>query len=237
MFNKSASVYDFMYAAVDYEGEAEKLRHRILDMNPQAQTLLDLGCGTGRHLASFARHFAAQGLDMDRGLLAVAEARCPGVRFHCMDMADFALQDRFDVVTCLFSAIGYVQTVDQMRRAVATMARHLNPGGLLIVEPWFEPERFWTDTITVNHADAPDMKICWMYTSKREGNVSVLDIHYLVGTPQHVEHVVEEHRVGLFTREESTQAMQDAGLTVTYDPQGPFNRGLYVGQAPPDGAA
>ncbi len=237
MFTKSAAFYDAIYHFLDYPGAVRQIHGLVQQRTPGASTLLDVACGTGQHLQYFREDYAVEGLDLDGELLGVAAERCPGVPLHQASMVDFELGRRFDVVTCLFSAIGYVQTVDQMRRAVATMARHLNPGGLLIVEPWFEPERFWTDTITVNHADAPDMRICWMYTSKREGNVSVLDIHYLVGTPEHVEHVVEEHRVGLFTREESTQAMQDAGLTVTYDPQGPFNRGLYVGQAPPDGAA
>ncbi len=55
-------------------------------------------------------------------------------------MTEFDLATTYDAVTCLFSAIGYVRTVDRMNRAVACMARHVKPGGVLIVEPWITPE-------------------------------------------------------------------------------------------------
>ena len=56
------------------------------------------------------------------------------------NMLDFDLGRQFDVVTCLFSSIGYVKTVPNMKRAVANMSRHLKPGGVLVLEPWFTPE-------------------------------------------------------------------------------------------------
>ncbi len=231
MFTTSASFYDALYHFVDDPSAAAQIDALVQERRPGARTLLDVGCGTGRHLEQFRGSYDVEGLDLDGNLLAVARERCPGVPLHEASMVDFHLDRRFDVVTCLFSAIGYVQTVADMRRAIATMAAHLEPGGLLVVEPWFEPDTFWTDTVTANHVDRPDLKICWMYTSKRDGDVSVLDIHYLVGTPDRVEHLVEEHRIGLFTREEMTTAMTDVGLTVEYDPEGPFHRGLYVGRA------
>jgi SAM-dependent methyltransferase len=232
MFTKSAPFYDALYHFVDYEGASKHLREVIDAHVPDAATLLDVGCGTGQHLQYLQSSFTVEGLDIDGQLLTAARQRCPGVPFHEASMIDFQLPRRFDVITCLFSAIGYVQTLENMRRSVATMARHLAPGGLLLVEPWFEPDRFWTDTITANHYEGPHLKICWMYTSKREGNVSVLDIHYLVGSTGRVEHVFEQHRIGLFTREEYVSAFRDAGLEVEYDAKGPLNRGLYAGVMP-----
>ena len=41
---------------------------------------------------------------------------------------------------CLFSSIGYLATVERLRTAVATMAGHLERGGVLVVEPWILPE-------------------------------------------------------------------------------------------------
>jgi SAM-dependent methyltransferase len=232
MFTKSASFYDALYHFVDYPEAVRQIHELVQQRAPEASSLLDVACGTGRHLQYFRGLYDVEGLDLDGQLLEEARRRCPGVLLHEASMVDFRLPRRFDVVTCLFSSIGYVQTVENLRLAIATMARHLNPGGLLIVEPWFEPDRYWTDTITANHVERPDLKICWMYTSKREGDVSVLDIHYLVGTPERVDHIVEEHRVGLFTREQCTAAMEDVGLTVEHDPEGPFGRGIYIGQAP-----
>ncbi|WP_101948167.1 bifunctional 2-polyprenyl-6-hydroxyphenol methylase/3-demethylubiquinol 3-O-methyltransferase UbiG [Mycobacterium sp. 3519A] len=231
MFIKSAPFYDALYGFVDYSAAVERLREVIQANAPHAATLLDVGCGTGRHLRHFQKFYDVEGLDLNGLLLETARERCPDVRFHEASMLDFSLPRRFDVVTCLFSAVGYVQTVENMRRAIANMARHVERGGLLIVEPWFEPDRYWTGTITANHVDRPDMKICWMYTSKRDGQLSVLDIHYLVGTPDRVEHFEEQHRIGLFTREEHMSAMTEAGLDVIFDPEGPFKRGLYVGRA------
>ena len=173
-----------------------------------------------------------EGLDISSDLLAVAQKRLPGVPLHRADMVDFALGRRFDMIICMFSAISYVETQERMRAAVANMAAHLRPGGLLIVEPWFSPEKYWINTITANHFDSPELKISWMYTSRREKQVAILDIHYLVGTSECIEYFSEQHRMGLFTNDEYVKAFRSAGLEVTYDPEGPRKRGLFVARLP-----
>ena len=55
-------------------------------------------------------------------------------------MRTFRHADRFDVVTSLFSAIGYMTTIDDLHLAVRNMAAHLTEGGVLIVEGWVEPD-------------------------------------------------------------------------------------------------
>ena len=86
-------------------------------------------------------YFQVEGLDLDEQLLAMARQRNPDVRLHHADRANFALGRTFDVVTCLFSTIGYVKTLANLSRAIQCMAQHLLPGGFLLIEPWFTSDR------------------------------------------------------------------------------------------------
>lgn len=128
MFTDTAEFYDLFYEEKDYAGEVRRLREIVEARAPGARTLLDVACGTGMHLAELRAQYRVEGVDLDEGLLAVAAKRLPDVPMHAGDMRAFDLGRRFDVVTCLFSSIGYVRTTDGLRSAVAAMARHVAPG-------------------------------------------------------------------------------------------------------------
>jgi ubiquinone/menaquinone biosynthesis C-methylase UbiE len=229
MFTKSARYYDALYHFKDYAAASGELRDWLLKYNPDARSLLDVACGTGKHIEQLRKYYDVEGLDLNPELLEIARKRCPGITFHQANMIDFDLGKTFDVVTCLFSSIGYVKTLENLQRAVASMSRHLRRGGVLVLEPWFSPEKYWTGTITANFVNEPDLKIAWMYTSEVKGRVGILDINYLVGTPQGVEHFKELHEIGLFTEDEYRDSLLNAGLEVDYDPKGLFGRGMYIG--------
>src|SRR5690242_14141664 len=118
MFPRSARLYDLIYSFKDYAHEAHYV-HMLIRQYKLApgMALLDVGCGTGKHLA-FLRHYkyTGAGLDLDAGLLAVARRRYPAIPFYEGDMVDFDLGQSFDVITCLFSAMGYVRTVERLRQ-------------------------------------------------------------------------------------------------------------------------
>ncbi len=233
MFKKSARFYDAIYAFKDYEAEARQV-HDLIQMHKlsEGKALLDVGCGTGAHIGFLRAHYEVEGLDLDAEILGVARERYPGLPFHHADMADFDLGRQFDVITCLFSAIGYVKTLPRLKQALQTLARHVYPGGLVIIEPWLSPGIFSEGGLFASFIDEPDLKIARMNINKVEDGVSILDFQYLVGTPEGIEHFTERHELGLFTHEEYVRAFEDAGLSVMYDPHGLTGRGLYVGIHP-----
>ena len=231
MFSHSAHLYDALYATFkDYAGESERLRELIAERVPDARTLLDVACGTGVHLALLREHFDVEGLDLDPELLAVARERLPGVPLHEADMTDFDLGRRYDVVTCLFSSIGYARDENHLRAAIAAMTRHLEPHGLLLVEPWLAPDAWREGHVAMLVLDEPELKVVRMNRAERDGDVSVVDFHYLVGTPEQVEHFTERHELGLFTDAQYRAAFEEAGLEVEHDAQGLMGRGLYLGR-------
>ena len=120
---------------------------------PTAHTLLDVACGTGMHLQYLKEAFSAEGLDLVPGFVSIARKRNPEVEVHVGDMRRFHLSEKFDAITCLFSAIGYMQTKGNLDRAVANMASHLAKSGILIVEPWFVPAEWHAPTAHATFVD------------------------------------------------------------------------------------
>lgn len=234
MFIKSAPYYDKIYSWKDYRKETQLLI-AIIRKNPRSPSnrLLDVACGTGHHLLYLREHFAVEGIDISSELLEIARTQNSEVPFHLADMIDFDLNRRFDVVTCLFSSIGYVKTLENLSRAINAMARHVMPGGLLIIEPWFTPGNWHPGKVHATFIDEPDLKIARISTSFVDGRLSYFDLHYLIGTPQGTEHFVERHEMGLFETEEIHRILSDAGFVVTYDPEGLTGRGLFIGQRAP----
>jgi SAM-dependent methyltransferase len=234
VFERSARFYDAIYGAMgkDYEGESARLSALIASRVPGAFTLLDVACGTGRHVEYLSASFECVGVDLDDNMLAVARSRCPDTTFVTADMTELDLGRTFDVVTCLFSSIGYVVTLDRLRRAAERMAAHLRPGGLLVIEPWVLREDWFPGRVQVLHAEDGGTHVVRMMLSTSVDDVSVLHAHYLVGSSSGIEHLTEEHRLGLFSRAQYLDAVEEAGLRAEWVDEGISGRGLLVGSAP-----
>lgn len=234
MFTSSAAYYDLLYQAVgkDYAAESQKI-HTLIQTHKKnaANTLLDVACGTGAHLATLKSYYEVEGLDLDgEGLLQVARERFPTIPFHQGDIVDFHLGKQFAAVLCLFSSIGYAASVPRLNQTLQTLAAHLLSGGVLIVEPWIFPDQ-WQPGGKVHIHTGTDEKatVVRMAKSHTEGRTAVLNFHYLIGTAAGIRHAQEVHHLMLFTDEEYRQAFGQAGINVHFDPEGINGRGLYFG--------
>ena len=237
MYSKSAKYYDDIYASMgkDYPAEANKARKFIQKYKlSEGNSLLDVGCGTGVHANLLSKHYQVEGLDIDSKMLAVARKNYPKIKFQQGDMVDLKLKSKFDIIVCLFSAIGYVKTKLRLQKTIKNMSQHLLPGGILLVEPWFTPSQWHPGRVYTNQANKPDSKIVRMSFSSQKGNISIIEFQYLIGTPKGIERDVEILELGLFTRKEYLDAFRSANLKVIHDSDGVDGRGLYIGLKPLD---
>jgi SAM-dependent methyltransferase len=194
-----------------------------------------VGCGSGRHDAflSHEHGFEVDGLDIQSAFLEIARERCPKGEFYRGDMASFNLGKRYDAVLCLFSSIGYVRTLDRLNLTTRSIFRHVAPGGVAIIEPWFTPETFSGGSVHLHTVDRKDLKIARVSRSEVRDRLSSLEFQYLIADSSGIQHLTEIHELGLFTVEEMTDALNSAGFAdVEFDEGGPTGRGLYVARAP-----
>lgn len=229
MFSNSVELYDLIYSSFkDYDAEARFLADLIARHRPGAKRILDVGCGTGEHarILSTRHGFEVDGLDIEDGFLELARKKNPGANFFHGDMAWFQLTRRYDVVLSLFSSIGYARTLERVTSTLRCLRRHLEPGGLILVEPWFTPEEWQPGRVDVAGADGT--RVARMSHSAAQDRLSILRFEYLVGTRWGIEHRSEIHELGLFTDEEMRACFAEARLDVEHDPVGPMGRGLWL---------
>jgi SAM-dependent methyltransferase len=233
MFTASAEFYDLIYSTFkDYPAEAAQIAALLRRLNPRCRTVLDVACGTGEHARLLGEHgFVVDGVDLDPAFVRIAGRKNPTGRFAEADMGDFHLSRRYDAVLCLFSSIGYLQTLDRVRRALTCFREHLTPAGIIVVEPWFGPGALDPTRVVRNTGEANGIRVSRVSRIEVAESLSRLIFDYEITDATGTRRANEVHTLGLFEPSEMRRAFQDAGFNVDYDPKGLTDRGLYVGSA------
>ena len=117
-FEDYARYYNLLYQDKDYAGETAFILGLLRGHGNGPKTLLDLGCGTGRHALEMARQgVTVTGVDMSETMLAVGrEANTfnsddfPAPVLRRGDARTVRLGVKFDAVTSLFHVMSYQNT-------------------------------------------------------------------------------------------------------------------------------
>lgn len=104
--------------------------------------VLEVGCGTGRVLLALARAgCSVTGIDASPHMLSIVREKLdaePAARARLVagDMRDFDLRDEppFDLAIVAVKTFAYLLEREDQQRCIATIARHLRPGGLFAID-------------------------------------------------------------------------------------------------------
>ena len=142
-----ASFYD-----IENGDEAESNRGDFAfcrSLAAQAESVLDLGCGTGELTASLAPGRRVTGADPAAAMLDVARNRPGGdkVRWVEADARNLSIGETFDLIVLTGHAFQVFLTDQDAAAVLATIARHLSPNGRFIFDtrnPAYEAWTTWT---------------------------------------------------------------------------------------------
>ncbi|WP_055531807.1 methyltransferase domain-containing protein [Streptomyces graminilatus] len=178
---------------------------------PDARTLVDFGCGTGRDLEILAKRFECVGVDLQPGMVDYARKARPGLDIRTGDMRTARLGARMDVVTCMGNSLAYVHDNEAISQVFATFAAHARPEALLVLcSPVAPITRTEPITATVDTPRGP-ATVSVRHTWDLRTQINTMHRHWVL--PSGEEARDEIRRRVLFPRELERYA-EDAGFEV-----------------------
>lgn len=103
------------------------------------QTVLELGCGTGEiaiRLANQGKNVCAT--DISQDMLEVAKYKCIDFKADVMlsriDMCDFAVDTKLDLILCLCDSLNYVTNIKDVEQTFINVYRSLDSKGTFIFD-------------------------------------------------------------------------------------------------------
>lgn len=135
---KYTEYYELFNKGKNYSNEVEFLEKVFQKYGGNIKKILDLGCGTGMHAELLAsKGYEITGLDLSKEMIDIAKSKnIPNTEFIVGEMSNFNLNKKFDVVICMFAAMGYLTENEQIESLFKSIKNHLNPNGLLILDIW-----------------------------------------------------------------------------------------------------
>lgn len=136
--------YDLLYSDKDYEKEVDYIDDLIKSNLPQAKTILDMGCGTGKHASLLCdKGYTVHGIDLSEDMLKIAETRREGKKnklsFSHSSIQDLNFNKKFDVVISLFHVMSYQNANEELLKAFKVAKKHLKKDGIFIFDFWYGP--------------------------------------------------------------------------------------------------
>lgn len=225
VFQHYARYYDLLYQDKDYPAEIAYITDKITRYQPAAKTILDLGCGTGKHACLLAeKGYDVVGIDFSESMIVLAKDRknqqqsnsqCPV--FQQGDIRHLNLNKQFDVVISLFHVFSYLTANEDLTQGFQTVSRHLKPDGLLLFDFWYGPavlaqlpeirtKKLADDIIEVQRHARPEIHI----------NDNIVDVNYDLSIRERstgkIDTIREQHRMRYLFLPEVRHYLQNADL-------------------------
>lgn len=211
-FAEYARYYDLLYRDKDYVGEADYVDRLVRRFKPDAESMLELGSGTGRHaLLLTERGYAICGIERSEEMLACSQrlvaqekSRLAGRTFPVFaqgDVRSARVTGTFDAVISLFHVMSYQTTNDDLLASFQTARTHLTSNGLFVFDVWYGPAVLTKQpSVRVKRAADEETEVTRLAEPITHPNENLVDVQYHV--------FMRDIRTGVVTETRETHRMR-----------------------------
>jgi ubiquinone/menaquinone biosynthesis C-methylase UbiE len=212
-YKKFAKYYDKIYADKDYSAEVEFIKWAVKKYKTGKGTrLLDVACGTGNHLVYLKNDFSVMGIDLNSKMLEIAKEKMPEVMFKKCDMKKLNLEERFDVILCMFATIAYNLTYEELEHTLKIFYEHLSSGGVIIFDLHIHEDYWLGDRVWINTVVEKDLQLARISPSPQKKEILDLNMIFLIKEKGKVDFDIDQHQIALFNVEKIKKVMSKIGF-------------------------
>lgn len=221
LYGDLAWLWPYLSDPADYAREATYWRRALRRrLGRGRHSLLELGVGGGSNLSHLTAHYDATAVDLSEAMLDHSRRLNPGVEHLLGDMRSVRLGRTFDAVL-IHDALDHLTTERDLRRTFATAAAHLEPGGLLVIAPYWYRDGFRPPYVEhTTRADARCEVTYVEYTWDPNPRDTKIEAVFSYFIRRGGSLVVERDRLefGIFPMRTWLGLLREAGFTVERDP-------------------
>lgn len=134
-YKKFSYYYDEVMQSLEYDLWADFIKPYI---NKDSK-LLDIACGTGSFLMlNYGIVKECYGLDLSETAIEIAKEKAKinhfNINYDVFDMTNFSYDIKFDVITCFFDSINFLNSIDKVNLCFKQVLNALKPGGYFIFD-------------------------------------------------------------------------------------------------------
>lgn len=196
--------------------DAEKQINLIINtLNPDKhETILDLGCGEGRHCIIFKdRGFNIKGIDLSETLINSGKNKEPALDIEVGDIRE--IKGKFSIILSLFTSFGYFQRDYENMKALNSISNALKHAGWFWID-FLNPEFLKSRLVPESEKTLHDgTRVTEM--RRIENGMVIKDIIFETGETY-------SEKIKLFTKEKLETMLEKSGIAAT----GVF--GSYLGE-------
>jgi len=196
-FGKTYSkYYNLLYKDKCYQEEYTYICELIKKHgNTSNKNILDIGCGTGKHLSFFKKGgYTVSGVDVSENMIDEAKKYLQQEEdLICCKASEFVFNKKFETIISLFHVMSYQTENDELEKVFKNISEHLTDGGLFIFDFWYGPAVL-TDppVVRVKRLEDEEVNITRIAEPLMRYNENIVDVNFEVIVEDKKTHVVEK---------------------------------------------
>ncbi|MCX7386136.1 MAG: class I SAM-dependent methyltransferase [Planctomycetales bacterium] len=228
-FAAYSEYYDLLYQDKDYCGETAYLQKLLNRYAPHSRSILELGCGTGKHASLLAEAgFDVTGVEISETMLQQSLERAADVngraikgRFSAVqgDARSVRVGKTCNAVASLFHVVSYQTTNHDVQQMFDTASLHLNSGGVFVFDVWYGPAVLsMRPAVRVKRMENAAIGVVRIAEPELNMNDNRVDVTYTVLVTDkatgRVEQLTEQHHMRYYFAPELALLAQSVGMEI-----------------------